>query len=268
MRFLFSAVTATPILMFVIFGPSPAGGKQGGAWTPFLPADAYKELTKRSIAAIESTATSGGKDAAEKIETEAAILNAYTLSVKNLYDAEVGKMRGAALVAVQKARNGELKKLTDFGKSIASAPNAAAEKTARKDFLQELPWVMEIFKGKSKRGEGLHADLQYQPKLKNLNGIEALIGALSNKKLSDDNLAKVHKELPLLAFRIAAVGSITHEFAPEKGAGQWRNLSTHMRDAAIALAESAQAKDADGILKAATTLESTCTQCHSEFKGK
>jgi hypothetical protein len=267
-RSLFCAIAATPILLFLVLSRSHAGGEQGGAWKPFLPADAYKELTKRSIANIETTATSGAKDAAEKIEAEAAIIVAYTLSVKNRDDAAFSKLRGAALLAVQKARNGELKKLADFGKSIASAPNAAAEKITRKEYLQELPWAMEIFKGKSKGGDGLHMDLQYHPKLKNLNGIEALIGALSGKKLSEENVAKVEKELPLLAYRIAVVGAITREFAPEKRAEQWRDLSMQMRDASIALAEASQKKNPGGILKAATTLESSCTQCHSAFKGK
>ena len=75
---------------------------------------------------------------------------------------------------------------------------------------------MLIFRTKVKGGEGIPADLQYQPKLKNLNGIESLISALGAKKLSDDNLAKVAKELPNLAYRIAVVGSLTHESVPKK----------------------------------------------------
>ena len=85
--------------------------------------------------------------------------------------------------------------------------------------------MMEIFRGKAKGGEGLHAELQYHPKLKNLNGIEAFLGALAGKKLSDENLDKVAKELPNLASRIAVVGSLTHELPQEKNVAEWRTRS-------------------------------------------
>ncbi len=267
-RILFLAGVAIPVA-FLVLTAGRAGDGTATPWKPFLPADAYAELSKRSIAGIEATAKSGVKDAAERIEAEAAILVGYTLSVKNPGDEAIGKMRGAAILAVQATRSGELKKLAAFGATIApAAPNAAADKTPRKIYIQELSWVMEMFKGKSKGGEGLHAELQYHPKLKNLNGIEALIGALSAKKLSEENLAKVEKQLPLLAYRMAVVGAITHEFAPQKGAGQWRELSSQMRDASITLADAAGKKNGDGVLKAAVSLENSCTQCHSAFKGK
>ena len=268
MKRILSTLIATLAAAFLVFTAAHGGDKSAAFPQTYLPADAYKTLTQRSIKSIEAIAKAEGKDAAERIEVEAAVLVGYTLSVKNSGAADVGKMRGAAIKAVQAARNGELKKLTEFGKSIASAPNAAVEKTGRKDFMQELPWMMEVFKNKKKGGEGLHADLHYHPKLKNLDGIEALIGALSSKKLSDENLAKVSKELPLLAYRVAVIGSITHEFAPTKGAGQWRELSSQMHKSAVDLADAAQKKNADGIQKAATSLESSCTQCHSAFKGK
>ena len=78
--------------------------------------------------------------------------------------------------------------------------------------------MMEIYRNKSKGGEGIHADLQYQPKLKNLNGIEALIGALGTKKLSAENLDKVATELPRLSYRIAVTGDLTR-FAAGEGEG-------------------------------------------------
>lgn len=268
-RFLFSMLIALPSGFVLLSSGSQAGDGAGAPWKPFLPADAYAELTRRSIAGIEATAKSGVKDAAERIEAEAAILVGYTLSVKNPGDEAIGKTRGAAILAVQAARNRELKKLGAFGKTIvAAAPNAAADRTPRKAYLQELAWVMEIFKGKAKGGEGIHAELQYHPKLKNLNGIEALIGGLAGKKLNAENLDKVAKELPNLAYRVAVVGSITHEFPPQKGAAQWRELSNQMRDASIALADAAGKKNGEGLLKAAVSLENSCTQCHSAFKGK
>ena len=242
-----------------------AGDGKASAWKPFLAADAHKELTKRSIAQIEALAKSDAKDAAEKIEVEAALLVGYTLSATKIDD-DVLKLRGAGLQAAMAARKRDVKGLAEFGKLAASAAKGAADLKGVKGQLAELQWMMETFRGKAKGGEGLHADLQYHPKLKNLNGTEAFIGAIAGKKLSDENLDKVAKELPNFAYRVAVMGSITHEFAPAKGAGQWQEISVKMRDASIALAEAALKKNADGVFKAAQTLENSCTQCHMVFK--
>jgi hypothetical protein len=239
-------------------------GNDGSVFKP-MPTEVYQVLTKRSIAAIEAIAKSAPKDAAEKCEAEAAILVGYTLSVKDSDD--VAKLRGAAIEAVQAARNGQTKKLAEFSKSIATAPKAGTEKLARKQYLQELQWLMENFRGKAKGGEGLHADLQYQPKLKNLNGTEAFLGAIAGKKLSDENLDKIAKELPNFAYRTAVIASITHEFPPGKEAAKWRMLANQMRDESLALAAAGQKKNAAGVFKAAQALESSCTQCHMAFKN-
>jgi cytochrome c556 len=61
---------------------------------------------------------------------------------------------------------------------------------------------------------------------------------------------------------------LTHESAPQKNAGQWRALSLTMRDSAMELANASQKKNAGGILKAAVSLETSCTRCHSAFKSK
>jgi len=264
-RYLLSVIVMLPAVVMLLASSVNAEGDKAGAWKTFLPADAFKVLAARSITAIEAIAKSGAKDAAEKIEAEAAILVGYTMSVKNPGD-DVRRLHGAAIKAVQSARSGDAKKLVGFGKTIASAPKADLDMTPRKAYLQELQWMMETFRGKAKGGEGLHVDLQYHPKLKNLNGTEAFLGAIAGKKLSDENLDKVAKELPNFAYRVAVMGSITHEFPPAKDAGQWRDLSLQMRDSALALAAAASKKNADGVLKAAQALENSCTKCHMVFK--
>jgi hypothetical protein len=263
-RYWFSSILALPIVFLALSAAKEAGGDKATPWKPFLSGDAYKELTGRSIKAIEAAAKSGDKNALAKIELEAALLAGFTLSVKNANDDDVAKLRGAALAA----RKQDLKKLAEFGQSIKTAPKALGEVKDWKSRLPELEELMVFFRNKSKGGEGLHADLQYQPKLENLNGIEALIGALSKKKLNDANMQKVAKELPILAYRVAVFSAVTHEFAPSKGAGQWRDLSNQMRDASIALADAAQNKNVAGVQKAAEALDNTCTQCHSAFKNK
>jgi cytochrome c556 len=261
MKHIFGLTAAA--LGLVILGMDGTAGDKAALWKPFLPADAYKELTGRSIKTIEAAAKSDDKVAAEKIRVEAIILAGCTLAVADAKKEDVSMLRGAAFAAVRMAK--EPKSLTDLSKLRILAP---ADVRVFKAGTPSLEDVMEIFRNRAKGGEGIHADLQYHPKLKNTNGIEALIGALSSKKLSDENAEKVAKELPLLAYRVAVVGAVTHEMAPEKGTAQWRELAGQMRDASVALAEAAGKKNVEGIQKAATTLEDSCTKCHTAFRKK
>jgi hypothetical protein len=269
-RFLFSASAATSLLFLILFGASPAGDKE--AWKPFLPDDAHKTLTERSIKAIEDLAKADSKenDNASRIQVEAALLYAGTLSGKNADAIEARIVRGAALSAAKSAMDRKVKPLADFAKSVKLEKERPVEPDVKllKPFLPPIDETMTLMRTKAKRGDGLPADLQYQPKLKNLNGSEALIGALAAKKLSDENLDKVAKELPLMGYRGALLGKLTHETAPAKNGPRWRELAAKMTGASIDLAEAAHKKNAAGIQKAATALENTCTQCHSEFKGK
>lgn len=260
-RSVLTSVAVLSIFGLLVHGAGQAGDKIDSPWKPILPAETYKVLTERSIKAIEETAKANGKDAREKVNVEAAILAAYTLSAKGPSADGVAQLRGAALAAGKT----NLTKLSAFRTLVTTAPKAPADGMGLTVDLLEL---MEIFRGQAKRGEGIHPDLQFQPKLKNLNGIEALIGTLSAKQITDANLAKIAKELPNLAYRIAVVASITESQLPKKGAGHWRDLSIKMRDSSVALAEAAEKKNANGVFMAAIALESTCTACHSEFKGK
>lgn len=262
-------LTIGAALAITLFGNAPgnAGGEKASVWTPFLPEGSYKELSKRSIQFIEESAKAGDKGASDKIEVEAAILIGYTLSVKNPADNTMAKVRGAAFDAVKATRMKDLKKLSDFGKSIPPAPMIPAEVKDWTKVLRATEPMMKMFLTSAKGGEGIHADLQYHPSLKNLNGIEALISKLATKKLSDDNLAKVEKELPNLGYRLAVVASITHEFTPKKEVEKWRDLSRDMRDASVALGEAAHKRNGDGVLKAAMALENSCVECHSVFKS-
>ena len=247
---------------------SSQGREKSTKWKAYVPADAYKELTERSIKTIESLAKSDDKNAVGKVQVEAAILIGYTLAVDDVKNADVSMLRGAGILASRRAKDNDVKSLAEFSKQIKGSTVAPADVMLLKTHQPTLDDLMELFRNKTKGGEGIHADLQYSPQLKNLNGIEALIGALAKKKLTETNADKVAKELPMLAYRIAVVGTVTHEMAPEKGAAQWRELAGQMRQSSTALAEAASKKNAEDIQKAATTLEDSCTRCHSAFKKK
>src|SRR5947208_12162082 len=78
-------------------------------WKAFLPADAYKELTQRSIKTIETLAKSDDKNAAGKTHVEAAILISSTLSIADVKDADVSTLRGAGILAARKAKDNDIK---------------------------------------------------------------------------------------------------------------------------------------------------------------
>jgi cytochrome c556 len=236
-RFLFCAYAAAFILFSLVVGASP-GGDKAAPWKPFLPEDAHGVLAMRSMTAVAEAGKAGNK---ERAEVEEAISAGYVLSVER----KSGELK-------ESARQDEIAKIRG--------------KMQRKEIFVEM---METFRNRTKqRVDGIHADLQYQPKLKNQNSIEALIGALATKKLSEENLAKVEKELPLLSYRIAVMANLSQHAAPAKDTERWIKLASDMRDSAISLAKAATKKDANGIFKAADALQDSCINCHREFKAK
>ena len=237
-RFFFGTYAAAFILFSLVVGTSP-GGDKAASWKPFLPEGAHEVLAKRSMTAIAEAGKVGNK---ERTEVEEAIIVGYVLSVER----NSGELK-------ESMRQEEIAKIRG--------------KMQRKELFVEM---METFRNRTKqRVDGIHADLQYQPKLKNQNSIEALIGALAAKKLSEDNLGKVEKELPLLSYRIAVMANVSQYAVPAtKDPERWIKLASDMRESALALAKAAKKKDANGIFKAADTLQESCINCHREFKAK
>ncbi len=126
-----------------------------------------------------------------------------------------------------------------------------------------------VFASKTKGGEGIAPDLQYNTKVKNQNGIEALINALAARKLTAKNVAKVSRELELLGYRVAVIGALTLERGPadkKADAKVWNEQAVEMRDSAIALAAAAHKKDGPAIFDAAKRLENSCVECHGNYK--
>ena len=149
------------------------------------------------------------------------------------------------------------------GKKTGPAPDWKA-------IIGDIGDAMNPLATKAKGGEGIHADLQYNAKVKNQNGIEALIIALSGKKLSDANLGKMSKELELLGYRVATLGALTLRRGPGKknrdDVKQWDEQSIVMRDSSIDLAHAARKKDAATVFSASAKLVNSCVECHSNFK--
>lgn len=249
-----------------------AGGPKDPAWRPFLGTEEYRELKERSIQTIMKQIDLKSDSARTRMQTEAVILAGYTLAVREApADAAALRQHALKLARAIIQKKGLAPGLAQQLKGKLTFDKNVPGDFSPKETLSDVSPLMDLLRNKSKGGEGLAPSLQYG-KLKNLNGGEALIGALSSKKLTETNVKKMSRELELFADRVAVLGSLTHAYAPamksEKGGtrADWHAQSLAMRDAAIALAEAARKKDGAGIQTASQRLEQSCTLCHKKFQ--
>ncbi len=254
------------------------GEKDGGnarAWKPFLPDEAYQELLKRAADNIEEALKDRpSEEAAKRAQFNALMMAAYSKSIRG--GDEDKDARAVRQFALQLARWAPLKNKQSSARQLAwnlskgkikGAPGAKEFLNDPRDYVADLGDLMEHFKPKAKGGEGIAPALQSNPRLKGaLNGIEAKLGMLAMKKLSEDKLKKEADELALLGYRAAVVGELTYLYTPKMKAKEWQDLSLEMRDAGIALAEAAKRGDAEAVHKASESLNSSCTRCHSDFR--
>jgi hypothetical protein len=269
------AVAAVTAGSWLLLGRGDAGGAgDKPPWQPILPKEVYQELARREADIIREQLGGPAKEkAVGRAKFGAVLIAALTMSVKNGLDAnELGGNRQTALNLANMLNNKNqagAKKLADTLPNVKSGGEA---KPINWSGYLKLAELMDHFDVKSKGGDGIHSDLQTNIRFKGaLNGVEAKIGELAKKELSAANLKKEAKELELLGFRSAVVGSLAYYYAPatkqgKKDPQQWRGLSLAMRDQSVNLAVAAQKGDAALVLKASSDLSSTCTQCHSVFK--
>ena len=275
-------VALTFLGLLAIAAASTAGDK-ASPWKEFLPADAAKDLAKRSQERIGELAglKNDGDESYEVLRAEALILAGTARCAP-----EAAKLRGlgsqamnlAGATTMQKKEKGKVVRILAAAllKEKLDTPELFDEPKSWPTAIGDLKSLMTLFETKAKKGEGLHPDLHYNNKVKNANGIEAMIYAMADKKLSDANAAKVSKELEMLAYRVAVIGEICRVRGPggypkTKGdkkpdAKVWAEQSIVMRDASAELAVAARKKDSGGILEAAKKLENTCVECHADFK--
>jgi hypothetical protein len=247
-----------------------AGGDKGTAWKTFIPDQAYEELTRRSLERIGALGRSD--KGLGDLRAEALVLAGYTVSAKDGPSKIPLRHSAVVLATLLEQKDG-----ADAARKLAAAlaaGNVGDKGDPVKDWravIGDVNDVMILVATKARKGEGIHADLQYNDKMKKQNGVEALINALAAKKLTDANLGKMSKELELLAYRVATIGALTLRRGPsekKKGVDDrlWEEQAIAMRDAAIEWAEGARKNDGPAVFEACKRLENTCVECHSKFK--
>lgn len=250
-------------------------GQPADAWQPLLSKDAYKELVKREVEKIQQLLSAKPDEAALHRATFGAVLiMAYTKSLKEVAGEDTEATFATALElhdALQRKDGLEAAKKLVADLAAGKTKARAAIKTWNK--LLEPVDLMDHFRTAAKGGDGMHPDLQNNIKFKGaLNGIEEKIRYLALKELPANTLKKEAKELELLGYRTAVVGSLTYLFAPATKKGNrdpndWRRFSLGMRDASLALSAAAAKGDATAMTRAANALNSSCSQCHGVFRN-
>jgi hypothetical protein len=252
------------------------GGAQGGkpSFKTFLPADAYKELVARAVKSIEENLAAPDEDSLKRAQVQAALVAGYTLSAQQPPGDGAGVQAAAlelANIVTDKGKIGQAKKLAASLATLKGAPGAKGQVEALAKYPEDLGDMMNIFKTKNKGGEGMAPALQSNIRLKGaLNGIEEKYRELAKKKLLAARVGTEAEELVLLAYKTAVLAELTDLHPAPRKAGanpsDWHQLSVQMRDGALELAAAAKQKNADTIFKAAEKLNSSCNQCHSQFR--
>jgi hypothetical protein len=272
------AVVAAVCGCWLALDRGDAGGAKS-AWQATLSKEVYQELAKREADLIRELLNgTPEEEAINRAKFGAVLIAGLTMSVKDGVPADdlKGTRERALALAFLLTKKDQLATAKQLAATLPGAKGDLKIKVDVGDwgsYLQKAD-LMDHFRVKSKGGDGMHADLQSNVRLKGaLNGIEEKIRALTMKQLTAAAMKKEAKELELLGYRSAVVGSLTYFYAPvmkkgDKDPQDWRNYSIQMRDASVNLAVAAQKGDAAGVFKASNSLNSACSQCHSVFRNQ
>jgi hypothetical protein len=267
------AAAAALALAFGFLGGAGDAQDNKATFKKFLPPEAYKELVTRTAKAIEANlAAPEDEDNLRRAQAQAIYIVAYAMSAK----ADVGNTPGVQGAAGQLARIGtdksKLPQAKQLAADLATLHGQAQANDAVLGKYSDLAELMNLLKPKGKGGEGLAPALQSNIRLKGaLNGIEEKIRALAKKQLARDRIGTEAEALALLGYKLAVLGELTvlYQQGARKGKGttnDWNRLCLAMRDESLDLAAAAAKKDAKATFEAATKLDSTCTECHNQFR--
>ncbi len=131
--------------------------------------------------------------------------------------------------------------------------------------IEGLDDVMNLLKLRARGGLGLGNT----PGAIAPDGMEAKVVNLSKRPLTQPQLAKESKELVRLAYVNAAIAQVSESRTDADGSKDpkaWQKWSVDMRQAALELADAAQAMDPVRVKAAAKKLNTSCTECHDKFR--
>ena len=168
----------------------------------------------------------------------------------------------------------EAAKATDALKKLVEAIEAGKEKDIpkladelnKKTDLKHIMW--SAYKPRKKGGLGVGA----KPGTIRPDGIEAKIISMSKKPLPANQLQKESEDLIKMAEVSKAIAEIADRNAPQKDEpkkpkADWKKFNDLQKKSSKELIDAVKAKDPDKVLDATKNLYSSCTNCHSVFRG-
>ena len=192
-------------------------------------------------------------------------MNVRTLIVGGLALA-LGLTTSALALALQ-GKKGSLEPLDALAKKAQDA--TFAEECKKVAGSLELDPVMHSFKPRAKGGFGIGMKAGLVPA--NQDGIEAYLPTLSKKGLSAADAGKLADPIIAMCNRVLAIAEVSDHLWPEskessKSKKKWLDLNEIMKVGAKDLSEAVSTKNYAGVKKAASKLNSSCTDCHSVFR--
>jgi hypothetical protein len=241
-------------------------GRADGESKKLLPPDVYEELVAREAKILaDSLKGTPDDDHVARAKLAAVMIARFALEADK---ADTAGVEAAALKIAKALGNKDT--IAEARKLAAALANGGSggklQPLNAKMYIDDVMDTMNNLRQKKKGGDGIHPDLQTSGPLKALNGGEEKIRSLAKKKLTETALKKSAKEMVLFGYQLAVLAEVVDDLAPAQKTKEWRDLSRDMRSAAIKLAEASQKKDADGIFMAGTSLDSSCSRCHSAFR--
>jgi len=153
-------------------------------------------------------------------------------------------------------------KLVQAMKNNSGDVKAQVEALKKKN--EELKPIMWIYKPRNKGGLGVGKDG---------SGIENEFNRLSSTKsgpkttLTPTKVNGMKNDLILAAQISRAIAEVTDLYPPKKDVDKWKGYTKDMRKGADELMEAAKSGDGAKIKNAIVNLNSSCTNCHSDFRN-
>jgi hypothetical protein len=139
---------------------------------------------------------------------------------------------------------------------------AASEAKALAKKIEEIDDVMNLMKLRAKKGYGVGK----KPGAIQPDGIELKLNAIGRDAPGQATVDKEAEALEKMAYRIAAIAEVAMHKAPKEKTKLWKDWAKDLRKAAPELAAAAKSKSPAEIQKAATKINRSCNNCHTEFK--
>jgi hypothetical protein len=268
---------ALGVLLLAAAGPGGAAGDKPLVWKPVIPRDAADdlvkylgELTRQTLAKGPPAGEDAKKDWTDKLRGTGLLVAAVTASAQGGDSETLAAARAAGLQLsedVDKERFDAAKTTAAALASLKATAKGGGEPLAADKI--ELLDVMNLLRLRSKGGLGFGVK---PPAQATTDGIESKLLGLAKRPLPAAEMNKQADDLVRSAYILVAISEVTDGHLPKKkgttgkGAKEWAGWSEDMRAAALQLAEAAKMKNAAGVKAAVNKLNSTCSECHGEFR--